>query len=186
MSEQLSLKEYRKAPKKYYQKVNFFKRIAATVGGVKPAEILMIGECEYQELYPKYFRDNQSTPMVTIKQCCAKRQVLIYHRECLSKILNRKCTQLFLVSRGYPKDAAVECYIDHLVRRLRGRSFPHEIGVFLGYPLKDVFGYMGLTSLPHTKTKGWCMYGDTSESEKLHTEYRCARQRMCEKLCMVN
>lgn len=164
----------------------FLEHIGATIEGVKPAEILTIGKKEHDELYAKYFCGNKVTIMRTIRWRNARRQVFVYHRRCLCNVLEKKSVQWFLISLGYPRNYSIDDCVGHLIVRLHKKEFPHEIGVFLGYPLKDVFGYVGLNSLPHTKTKGWCMYGDTSNSEKLHEKYRCARERAGKKLFFVN
>jgi hypothetical protein len=40
------------------------------------------------------------------------------------------------------------------------KAIPHEIGLALGYPAKDVLGYMGLQQLDFTACCGWRVYGD--------------------------
>lgn len=49
----------------------------------------------------------------------------------------------FLADCGY-RDFSVEGALAHLARRImeKGGEFPHEIGLFLGYPLGDVKGFI--------------------------------------------
>lgn len=162
-------------------KLSFFKRVGATLEGVKPSELVKIDETEYKSIYPKYFADNEKVKIVTVRNNGVKRQVFVYHVECLQKVLEKKEVSDFLFKFGYPRNADSERLISHLIKRLRSFLFPHEIGVFLGYPLKDVLGYMGLNSLSHTKTMGWRMYGNTSGSEKLRLLYCDARERAAKK-----
>ena len=50
--------------------------------------------------------------------------------------------EAILRENGYPDGAPIQ-RINHLIRRLREcESFPHEIGLFLGYPPADVRGFM--------------------------------------------
>jgi hypothetical protein len=160
---------------------SFLKKAGATIEGVKPSELVKIDEIEYQSIYPKYFTNNEKVKIISVRKCGSKRQVFVYHVECLRNVLEKKEVRDFLVKLGYPKSADFERLISHLIKRLRSFLFPHEIGVFLGYPLKDVQGYMGLNSLKHTKTMGWRMYGNTSGSEKLRLLYCDARERATEK-----
>ena len=44
---------------------------------------------------------------------------------------------------GYPVSCGTEAMLAHLRRRLQGGEFPHEIGLFLGYPPGDVEGFLG-------------------------------------------
>ena len=52
---------------------------------------------------------------------------------------------------------------------------PHEIGVALGYPLDDVFGYMGLLPLACKGVCGWKVYGCMAESRRRSCAFNDAR-----------
>jgi hypothetical protein len=68
-------------------------------------------------------------------------------------------------------------FLDELARRWREKgAIPHEIGLALGYPVKDVLGYMGLSSLECTGCCGWQIYGDTTLSLQKSREFMDARQ----------
>ena len=50
--------------------------------------------------------------------------------------------QEILGAKGYPVGNVDQCVVE-LVRRLNeSETFPHEIGLFLGYPPKDVAAFM--------------------------------------------
>ena len=80
----------------------------------------------------------------------------------------------YLEKYGYPEDGTSEAYVRLLARKLHCAQFPHEIGLFFGYPLKDVRGFMG-EPIPYIKTMGWRMYGDTRVSEKVYYQHKNAR-----------
>ena len=64
--------------------------------------------------------------------------VFVYRRRRLSLLLQREDVRVFLQRYGYPSLGLSEI-LDHLDRRLdEAEGYPHEIGVFLGYPLYDV------------------------------------------------
>ena len=46
-----------------------------------------------------------------------------------------------LRKEGYPVSDGVEAMLTHLGARLAGAEFPHEVGLFLGYPAADVEGF---------------------------------------------
>ena len=68
--------------------------------------------------------------------------------------------------------------MDDLLFFLRERfaveKIPHEVGVFIGYPLKDVKGFM--EKLPRTPVHrgDWTVFGDASESLEKMSLYRKA------------
>jgi hypothetical protein len=79
---------------------------------------------------------------------------------------------------------AIYTPLDQLLAELKqrvanGATFSHEIGLFIGYPAKDVAAFMGLIKLPLTCQGPWKIYGNPLESLNLVEQYRCCRQRMC-------
>lgn len=52
---------------------------------------------------------------------------------------------------------------------------PHEIGIALGYPMKDVWGFMGITADPCSGTCGWRIFGDPEPSIRKKARYEKAR-----------
>ena len=67
--------------------------------------------------------------------------------------------------------------------RMNGADFPHEIGFFLGYPIKDVYGFMGLCELPVAGSGTWKMYGKLESSIALLNEHIAAREVVINSLC---
>jgi hypothetical protein len=55
-------------------------------------------------------------------------------------------------------------------------QIPHEIGIALGYPVKDVLGYMGLLPLECNGICGWRIYGNPASSLHKCRMYTRARQ----------
>lgn len=66
--------------------------------------------------------------------------VYICHRARLTKYLFSPDVMAFLARFGYEYGSAEEA-LEQLKCRMKG-EFPHEIGVFLGYPLADVRGFL--------------------------------------------
>lgn len=54
-------------------------------------------------------------------------------------------------------------------------SIPHEIGIALGYPLKDVWGFMGISADHCSGSCGWRIFGDPEPSIKRKQRYEKAR-----------
>ena len=106
-------------------------------------------------------------------------QVFIYIPELLDRAFMQPGALYFLRSIGYGGDT-VEEYVRELIRRVQGsRShrnlFPHEIGIFLGYPLEDVIGFW-LNGGRNPLYEGeWKCYSDVeavAELQKLHSNAR--------------
>jgi len=102
-----------------------------------------------------------------------------YDRSNLTRHLSHSGIRALLSKSGY--DASVSC--DDLLCELFQRfaassSFPHEIGLFIGYPAKDVAAFMGLIDIPFTCQGPWKIYGNPHNSLCLADTYRKTRAEM--------
>lgn len=67
---------------------------------------------------------------------------------------------------GYPAGDPTRC-ITRLIRRLRtSQDFPHEIGLFLGYPPEDVLGFIENKAQDYKLSGLWKVYGDEEKARK--------------------
>ena len=153
----------------------FIERIGATLLGVKPAYLISVDSPKCIALCEEHFTGPSSLAYASIKGRERRSQLFIYHIESLKEVLADTETSRYLMRLGYPAEGSVDIYVDLLASKLRSGIFPHEIGIFLGYPLKDVCGFMGTSPIPYRKTMGWRMYGDTRPSEKMYHQFRSAR-----------
>lgn len=92
--------------------------------------------------------------------------IYVYRPSFLARDLGKPEIQKFLAGYGYQgenQSSAVEV----LRKRLEGmHGFPHEIGVFLGYPLADVIGFIE-NGGENSKYSGyWKVYGDERAARK--------------------
>ena len=71
---------------------------------------------------------------------------------------------------GYNCQSAERCIAQLMSRLNESDEFPHEIGLFLGYPPEDVEGFM--QKRPCKLTGFWKVYGDAEKAEKLFESFR--------------
>lgn len=109
---------------------------------------------------------------------CLEGRVLIYlYRPArLRRDLANGTARDILVSRGYPAEDSERCVVE-LMRRLRSDgSFPHEVGLFLGYPSEDVSGFIQHGAKCAKCVGTWKVYGDEAAAQKKFALYRkCTR-----------
>lgn len=83
-----------------------------------------------------------------------------------------------LRERHYPLPCQERC-IAHLTGRLnRSASFPHEIGLFLGYPPDDVRGFID-DPTAYKFSGCWKVYADALEAQRRFDAYRKCTQSYC-------
>ena len=102
--------------------------------------------------------------------------VYVYRSSHLEEELHRSGVMELLAEYGY-EDCEIEACLVHLKERLQHYScFPHEIGVFLGYPLADVKGFIEHGGQNCKSCGLWKVYCDTAEAEKLFDKMnKCSR-----------
>ena len=105
-------------------------------------------------------------------------RIIFINKISLSNVLNNKKCLNFLKFIGYPSEYNIDNYINILINKLNSKDFPHEIGIFLGYPLKDVVGFMGYGNYKFCKTRYWRVYGDESISDKICNTFINDRSKM--------
>lgn len=99
--------------------------------------------------------------------------VYVYRTDWVDRLLSDEENCRFLAQLGY------ECgdtrrLIAQLSRRLcLQKDFPHEVGIFLGYPLRDVEGFIDNNGRNFTVSGDWKAYGDPVEARAYFD--RCKR-----------
>lgn len=94
----------------------------------------------------------------------------------LRKDLSCETARSLLDARGYRTDKCETCVVD-LTRKLQSQEdFPHEIGLFLGYPVEDVCGFIENRACGHKCVGCWKVYGDEEAAQKTFAKFkRCTR-----------
>lgn len=85
----------------------------------------------------------------------------------------------FLSNMGYQMCEDMAAMLDQLSARFGSESkFPHEMGVFLGYPLRDVMGFLEHQGRDEVCCGCWKAYGDPECAERY---FACCRR--CTAVC---
>lgn len=98
--------------------------------------------------------------------------IYVYRESALNKILNDGKMRCFLKKCGYT-EFSTDSALEKLKERFsQGDGFPHEIGVFLGYPLGDVIGFIQ-NSGKNCKCAGcWKVYCDECSAKKTFDKFK--------------
>ena len=97
----------------------------------------------------------------------------------LSRDLSRREAGRLLDRAGYRREDPRAC-LRELSRRLRrGEEFPHEIGLFLGYPPEDVAGFMEHRGKGFKCAGCWKVYGDEGAARRQFQVYKSCTGNYC-------
>ncbi|ABZ84114.1 conserved hypothetical protein [Heliomicrobium modesticaldum Ice1] len=115
--------------------------------------------------------------MFLLKRCEKCAWVLFYREPQVRATLKRFGRLRQYRNKRLPWPLDVQPFLFHLRERwCKGGQLPHEIGLALGYPLKDVLGFLGLSPLPKQHVCEWCIYGDVVPSLRLKERFDRANQ----------
>ena len=115
--------------------------------------------------------------VLPLKISAGKALIYIYRPARLKEDLLRENAADMLKARGYSCEYPTRCIVS-LIKRLDSlNDFPHEIGLFLGYPPEDVRGFIE-NSAQESKVAGcWKVYGDAEAAKKTFEKYKkCTRE----------
>ncbi len=90
----------------------------------------------------------------------------LYRISQLKQAFSTAPIQCFLREYGYER-FDLDSALWHLQCRLQQQEgFPHEIGLFLGYPLEDVEGFIRCKGCRYKCSGIWKVYGDAEQAQK--------------------
>lgn len=157
---------------------------APSLCGIKPASLFSLRrEClaEGWEKLRRWRGDFMKAGryLVPVKKDGGRFLMFVFDRSLLEKIICGEENSSYLGKKGYPLGNGLDGILSELLHRLAfSPSFPHEIGLFLGYPLCDVVGFE--KDRFACKFSGlWKVYGNLREAERKMKMYR-----LCSESCM--
>ncbi len=99
--------------------------------------------------------------------------VYAYRPAKLEQDLSSTEVRTFLSGCGYDQLDSAQAALVTLARRIRARKgFPHEIGLFLSYPLEDVLGFIEHNGRNFTLCGCWKVYGDACYAAGCFARYK--------------
>lgn len=155
------------------------RQCAPTLAGIKPGNIFCFRHSSLEVLRQKVYQWNERlTPLGLEVRILLERPddrsviVYVYRRSHLEQLLTDHAYQEFLRDARY-----TGMDLDGLLAQLSCRletqpEFPHEIGIFLGYPLRDVIGFIENRGQNFTCCGFWKSYGDPAEIQVCFDCYR--------------
>lgn len=118
--------------------------------------------------------------------------LLIYQAELLGNALFQDDVREFLSLFGYHTEKTdISLYIFHFRKRYhdyweKGSVFPHEIGIFLGYPLKDVESFIINQGKNYQLSGFWKVYHDVPNALETFKRYRMLREKAIQTIMAGN
>lgn len=100
--------------------------------------------------------------------------ILVYRRSKLAETLADQDVIRFLSERGYRGSMSEKL---ELLSERMCLGIQHELGIFLGYPLHDVKGFIENGGRNYKYTGYWRVYGDVKAAKRLFAYIRLSRRK---------
>lgn len=150
---------------------------APTLAGLKTANMFSYKFSSMEELQGEVLESNQilnekGVYVEILKIGLSKALIYVYRKERLQKDLKKPGVLSLLLRYGYENDDLHDC-LEYLKIRLKEfECFPHEIGLFLDYPLLDVIGFIEQGG-KNCKCCGiWKVYSNECETQQLFARFK--------------
>ena len=140
---------------------------APTLAGLKLGSLFNVALAELRVLEEEMQMLNavllpKGVALALLRTDAQRALLYLYRTSTLFQELQREEVRAFLRQWGYQRFSPEEA-LAHLRERVAAAgSFPHEIGVFLGYPLSDVQEFSGY----------WKVYSNADAAREIFARYR--------------
>lgn len=154
---------------------------APTLAGIKTANLFTCPIRSREELLSSVRQMNKrllpkGLRVLPLRCSGHKALIYIYRPRMLREDLTDSAAAQLLQRQGYDTATCEKC-IRQLARRLRQQEdFPHEIGLFLGYPVEDVCGFIENKACNCKCAGCWKVYGDEEAAKKKFAQYKKCSQ----------
>lgn len=151
-----------------------------TLASLKTANLFGICVSDLNELIAQIQSLNNEFKFKGIEMTLLKYEnkralVYVYRRKQLEQDFNKPGVAAFMKKCGYPS-----IDVDYAIETLRQKlalspEFPHEIGMFLGYPLEDVIGFIKNAGKNSKCTGCWKVYCNECQAKKTFAKFEKCR-----------
>lgn len=157
---------------------------APVLAGIKPGSMFPYtpgGEERLPELLRHWngVLAPKGVQMTSLKRCrrIGGYLIYVYRPRQVEVILKEPAVAAFLQDCGYTEGMTLPETLRLLTRRLcQSPDFPHEVGVFLGYPLQDVLGFIEHQGQDCLCSGCWKVYHEPQRAQRTFRQYEvCTR-----------
>lgn len=159
---------------------------APALTGIKSADLVAWGSPEVcaGAFFQQYRRQLalRGIQLRVVWAGCPRCLLLVYRPERLERQLADPAVRSLLLQEGYPVEGGLEAMLETLTCRLAQEDFPHEVGLFLGYPHEDVEGFRLHRGRGYKLSGCWKVYSDVERARQCFRRYGMCRAALCRRL----
>ena len=148
-----------------------------TLAGLKTANMFPVSLDAGQDICDELRRLNRllrekGIRVVMLRRTGSRALLYLYRPDYLDRDLDSPLARQILEKKGYHCGSTGKCLVQLIRHMAEDEEFPHEVGLFLGYPPEDVQSFMK-DSRDGVKCTGcWKAYGNEKEAQKTFSKYQ--------------
>lgn len=152
---------------------------APVIAGIKPSCLISFtsnsrGMLNIWNRYGNEIADILNIDYFEVYGDLKRKLVLFYNKHVLEETVRLPENLRFLRGFGYMDYPDALEYINMLKSRF-SNEFPHEIGIFLGVPYRDVAGFIENSGMNFIINGYWKVYSEPEKAVQIFREYDAAR-----------
>ena len=120
--------------------------------------------------------------MIPLRYKDGKALIYLYRPSLLEKNLADAEAVKLMQESGYEQLTSSRCIARLISRLMNTDEFPHEIGLFLGYPPEDVRGFIENHANNYSCSGCWKVYGDKEKARCTFARFKKCTDIYCELL----
>lgn len=151
---------------------------APLLTGIKISNLLIV-QSQHVRYVKELFR-NTDISFFILCETSEKTTFLLYRKSELARYIGSSKAKELLLMLGY------QCFdVEFLLHSLKEKyerymedkgAFPHELGLMLGYPVEDVYGFIVNKGQNCLLIGYWKVYENVSEKKKMFEQYNEAKE----------
>lgn len=160
---------------------------APTLLGQKPANLFSLSREKYDiefhaTQFHRYTKDSD-LQLCVLCTCNQRALLMLFRRSLMAQQLAEPKRRAVLTQYGYAISWDLEQCLAHLASRIsQSNGFPHEIGIFLGYPVADVLGFIQNHGENCKLCGCWKIYDNPEQAQRTFAVYDQCRTFLCGKM----
>ena len=162
----------------------FVRHCSPTLAGIKTANLFSCRFADEKEMRDSVRRLNgvlvkKGVRVLSLRYRNGCALIYAYRPSRLVQDLQQSAACRLLEERGYTFKEPEQCIVQLMQRLADGGEFPHEIGLFLGYPPEDVCGFIENRAGGYKYVGEWKVYGDADKAKEIFARYRKCTEVYC-------
>ncbi|UTC62691.1 DUF3793 family protein [Treponema sp. OMZ 787] len=156
---------------------------APCLAGLKPSNLISISAEDFKQFFllDKDLLESKGFYLRVLCACEKGVQILLYKKKALEELIRDERVQAALLMFGYEPGMSLEDMLNLLALKMHSSqadrhckrccTFPHEIGLFLGYPVYDVLEYYRRRGEGCIFSGYWKVYADAEKAAETFDQY---------------